>query len=214
MPGSRATSGAKTDAAVTGRSFKRWLARVRQGKAGITGLFWLSAGETTILPMPVEIVLVPMMQYARDHVWRMATSVTLGAVAGAVLGYFIAYFFMEAAGNSFVALAGWQDEQARFAELFDRYGFLAIVLVGMLPPIPFQLAIVSAGATGYPFALFVLATLIARGIRYFFLAAMVRLFGDHVATAYQNNRALALTVLIALFFGAVGLIVFFERGFA
>lgn len=199
---------------MTGRSFKRWLARVRQGRAGITGLFWLSAGETTILPMPVELVLLPLMQYARDHVWRMATSVTLGALAGAVIGYFIAYFFMEAAGNSFVALAGWQDEQARFAEMFDRYGFLAIVLVGMLPPIPFQLAIVSAGATGYPFGLFVAATLIARGTRYFFLALMVHLFGDHVAAAYANNRALAVGVLIALFFGAVGLIVYFERGFA
>lgn len=164
--------------------------------------------------MPVEIVLIPMMQYARDHVWRMATSVTLGALAGAVAGYFIAYFFMETAGNSFIALAGWQDEQARFADLFERYGFLAMVLVGMLPPIPFQLAIVSAGATGYPFALFVLATLIARGMRYFLLATMVHLFGDHVATAYRNNRALALSVLIALFFGAVGLIVFFEGGFA
>ena len=185
---------------------------MRQGRAGIAGLFWLSAGETTVLPMPVEIVLIPMMQYARDHVWRMATSVTLGALAGAAIGYFIAYFFMETAGNSFIALAGWQDEQARFADLFERYGFLAIVLVGMLPPIPFQLAIISAGATGYPFALFVLATLVARGVRYFLLATMVYLFGDHVARAYSNNRALAVTVLMALFAGAVGLIFFIERG--
>ena len=199
-------------AAVTGNRFRRWLARVRQGRAGIAGLFWLSAGETTVLPMPVELVLVPLMQYARDYVWRMATSATLGALFGAVIGYGVAYFFMEAAGESFIAWAGWQAEQARFEALFDRYGFLAIILVGMLPPIPFQLAIVSAGATGYPFALFVLATLIARGVRYFFLATMIHLFGDHVANAYSNNRALAVTVLIALFAGAVGLIVLIERG--
>lgn len=199
---------------MTEHRFRRWLARVRQGRAGMTGLFWLSAGETTVLPVPVEIVLLPLMQYARDQVWRMATSVTLGALFGAVIGYAIAYFFMESAGDGLVALAGWQVEQARFETLFERYGFLAIILVGMLPPIPFQLAIVSAGATGYPFVLFVVATLMARGARYFFLAMMVHLFGDHVAKAYRNNRALAVTVLIALFAGAVGLIVIIERGAA
>lgn len=197
---------------MTGHRFRRWLARVRQGRAGIAGLFWLSAGETTVLPMPVELVLLPLMQYARDQVWRMATSVTLGALFGAVIGYGIVMFFMEAAGDGLIAWAGWQAEQARFEALFDRYGFLAIILVGMLPPIPFQLAIISAGATGYPFALFVLATLVARGVRYFFLATMVCLFGDHVARAYSSNRALAVTVLMALFAGAVGLIFFIERG--
>ena len=191
-------------------SFRRWLARVREGRAGIKGLFWLSAGETTILPMPVEVVLLPLMQYARDHVWRMALAVTLGALAGAIVGYFFAFFFMEAMGDALIARAGWDDEQARFAELFDHYGFFAIVLVGALPPIPFQLAIVSAGAIGYPFWLFVLATLIARGTRYFVLAGIIYLFGDHAAALYGKNKALAVAALIALFAGLVGLVLYFD----
>ena len=194
-----------------GRSFKRWLARVRQGRAGLGGLFLLSAGETTVVPVPVELALIPMMQFARRQVWRMAAVVTLGALAGAVIGYAFAAFFMETLGNALIAGAGWQAEHARFAELFDRYGFLAIVLVGMLPPIPFQLAIVSAGATGYPFGLFVLATLIARGLRYFTLAALVWLFGDWVANVYRNNRTQAIAAAIGLFCCLAGLAWAFER---
>lgn len=191
-------------------SYRRWLARVREGRAGINGLFWLSAGETTVLPMPVEVVLLPLMQYARDHVWRMASAATLGAIAGAIIGYWFAFFFMETMGDALVAGAGWADEQARFTELFDHYGFFAIVLVGALPPIPFQLAIVSAGATEYPFWLFVLATLIARGTRYFALASLIYLFGDHAAEFYSKNKALAVTVLIAVFAGLVGLVLYFD----
>ena len=185
-------------------ALRRWLVRVRQGRAGLGGLFLLSAGETTVLPVPVEVVLIPMMQLARRQVWRMAASVTAGAIAGAIAGYVFALLFMQTLGDPMIAWLGWQDEKAAFDRLFDQYGFVAIVLVGMLPPVPFQLAILSAGATGYPFGLFVLASLIARGVRYFALAALIRVFGDSVAAFYRDNRPLAIglgAVLIAAIWG-------------
>ncbi|WP_306120325.1 MULTISPECIES: VTT domain-containing protein [unclassified Roseitalea] len=181
-------------ATIRRRALKRRLARVRQGRAGLGGLFIFSAAETTVLPVPVEIVLVPMMQLARRQVWRMAASVTMGAVAGAVAGYLFALFFMQAAGDPMVARLGWQAEKAQFAAMFERHGFLAIVLVGMLPPVPFQLAMLSAGATGYPFALFVLATVIGRGARYFAIAALIFLFGDAAAALWRRHRLLAVAL--------------------
>jgi len=62
----------------------------------------------------------------------------------------------------------------------------AILLVGVTP-IPFQAATLGAGGAGYPIPLFVLATLVARGIRYYGLALLVRLLGDRAQTVWERH---------------------------
>ncbi len=156
--------------------------------------------ESIIVPIPLEAVLVPLMQKRRDRLWLLATIALLGCIAGAALGYYVGALFMETAGQWFVEQTGQEQALADAKGLMGRHGFWFVLAVSVMP-IPFQIAMLAAGATGYPFWLFMLATLLSRGVRYFGLAAAVWWLGDR-AEAFVRKHKVATTVILALIVAA------------
>lgn len=158
----------------------------------------LSFLESTILPFAIEIVLIPYMLARRDILWRIATVTTLGSVVGAAFGYGIGYFLYASIGNWLIESLGWQQQVEDTKAWFDSNGFWAVLAIGVTP-VPFQVAMLAAGAMKYPIALFLLATAIARGIRYFGLGLLVKLFGRQALDLWNRHKvpvAAALTVLV------------------
>lgn len=164
-------------------------------------LFGLSFLETIILPIPIEFVLIPFMLTNRHRLWKTAAYVTTGCLAASLFGYGMGYFFFETAGQWMIKTMGWQQGYEKFQILFDQHGFFAIVMVGVVP-IPFQTAMLTAGAAGYPVWKFVLASTLARGIRYFGLAWLVYLFGEQAENLWQNYR-LSVGLGLAIIVGAL-----------
>jgi|TARA_R110000850_G_scaffold122028_1_gene240003 membrane protein YqaA with SNARE-associated domain len=165
-------------------------------------MLWLLAAlsflETIILPVPIELVLIPLMALNRHRIWRIATVTTAGCLAASLLGYGVGLVLYQSVGTWFIDTLGMQHAYLAYQGFFDRYGFVAILTLGILP-IPFQVAMITAGLSGYPIALFVLAALIARGIRYFGLAWLVWKFGPRVETLWRRHAlvtSLAAGVLV------------------
>lgn len=164
-----------------------------------------SFAETIIVPIPMELVLIPYMIRKRSRIWWTATVVLLGCLAAAVLGYAIGALFMQSIGNWALATFGWQQDFEEFRAWFENAGFFAILAVG-IAPIPFQVAMLTAGTTGYPILLFLIAAILARGVRYYGLACLVHLFGDRALSLWKSHAnavgygVLALLILIFLAF--------------
>ena len=110
----------------------------------------------------------------------------------------------ESLGTWFIETMGMESAYESFQGFFDEYGFVAILTLGVLP-IPFQVAMITAGLSGYPIYLFVLAAVIARGARYFGLAWLVRRFGDRVEEMWRRHALLtslvAATIIVAVALG-------------
>lgn len=179
---------------------KRWTARINRSKHALWLLFWASFAETIIVPIPIELILIPFMIANRKRLWRTAAAVTAGCLAASLVGYGIGYLFFESLGRDIIAQFGWSEQMDRFRALFDQYGFWAIVAVGIIP-IPFQIAMLAAGAAAYSLVLFVIAATVARGIRYFGLALLVYLFGDRALDFWKRHKtagSLAALALVAL----------------
>ncbi len=176
----------------------RWLARLNRSEHVMWLLFGLSFLETIILPIPIEFVLIPFMLTNRERLWKTATYVTGGCLAASLLGYGTGYFLFETAGEWIINHMGWQQGFEQFKTLFHQHGFFAIMMVGIVP-IPFQTAMLAAGAAGYPLWKFVIAATLARGIRYFGLAWLVYAFGEKAERLWECHRlsaALALALIV------------------
>ncbi len=177
---------------------RRWFERLNGSRHMLWLLAALSFLETIILPVPIELVLIPLMALNRHRIWRIATVTTAGCLAASLLGYGVGLVLYQSVGTWFIDTLGMQHAYLAYQGFFDRYGFVAILTLGILP-IPFQVAMITAGLSGYPIALFVLAALIARGIRYFGLAWLVWKFGPRVETLWRRHAlvtSLAAGVLV------------------
>lgn len=168
---------------------KRWFNRLTQSNHMLWLLGVISFLETILIPIPIEVVLIPLMALNKHRIWRIATATTAGCLVAALLGYGVGMALYQSAGTWFIETMGMQEAYESFQRFFDQYGFAAILALGVIP-IPFQVAMITAGLSGYPIHLFVLAALIARGFRYYGLAWLVYRFGDRAETLWKRHAVL------------------------
>lgn len=153
--------------------------------------------ETLVVPIPIEVLLVPWMLMQPHRLWRLAGVALAGCLAAALVGYGIGALLFDSLGRAALVAYGQLDAYQRFSDYFAVYGFWAILAVGVLP-IPFQAAMLAAGVAGYPLPLFFGAALLARGVRYFGLAALVWLAGRWALPLWRRHRLWATTAAILL----------------
>src|ERR1700675_817372 len=94
--------------------------------------------ESSFLPVPPDIMLVPMSLARPDRAWRFAALCTLASVAGGVLRYFICGVLYEFVGLWVIRLYGYGDKVEAFREAYAYWGAWIILIKGLLP-IPYKL---------------------------------------------------------------------------
>ncbi|QGX38656.1 YqaA family protein [Permianibacter aggregans] len=161
--------------------------------------------ETTILPIPLESVLIPFLIRNRDRMLRTAAVVTITCLLGASLFYLVGAYLMQWLGQPIIEWFASPDAYKNMREMLRDHGFLFVLATG-ISPIPFQIGMLAAGAGDYSFWLFLLAASIARAIRYFGLVWLVHHYGDEAETLWQRNKLKAglwalLIVLLFYLFG-------------
>lgn len=172
--------------AITTKRTRVWFERINSSKNMLWLLGTLSFLETIILPIPIELVLIPLMAANKQRIWLLATVTTAGCLIASLVGYGVGMLLFQSIGTWFIEFMGMQDSYQAFQTFFEQYGFIAILCIGILP-IPFQVAMITAGLSGYPILLFVLAALMARGVRYFGLAWLVHRFGHRVLVLWKRH---------------------------
>lgn len=166
----------------------------------VSGTFFASFAESTVVPIPLETVLIPAMQANRQRLWSLAGSALAGCILGAVVGYGIGYWFFGILGQHLISLVGDPGQYRDAVVQIRRNGFWFVLSVGVIP-IPFQIAMLAAGATHYSLAGYLAATLISRGIRYYGLGLLVWKYGNKTWELFQRHKksgvAIITTIVIA-----------------
>lgn len=156
--------------------------------------------ESTIVPIPLEAVLVPLMQARREKLWLIALMATLGCVVGAIFGYALGYYLFDLVGDWVINTFSNPEQFEQVKQQMQAQGFWFVMTLGIVP-IPFQIAMLAAGATKYSIVLFLLATVIARSIRYFGLAVVVYYAGNQAERIIQRHKTkavLGISILVLL----------------
>jgi membrane protein YqaA with SNARE-associated domain len=164
---------------------------------------WLalvSFAESSFFPVPPDALLVPMALARPERAWRLAAICTVASVLGGMLGYLIGYAFYDAVALPLIRFYHLEARADAFVAGFREYG-LAIILIKGLTPIPYKIVTITSGLAHFDFGLFVAASVVTRGARFFLLAALLRRFGEPVR-AFIERRLTLVTSLTAA--GIVG----------
>ncbi len=162
-------------------------------------LFVISILESLILPVPLEAILIPWMLARPKTGLKLAAVTVAGNLVGASIGYLLSVWAVDDIRPwLFSTISGAQQGYADFQQRFEQHGFLAIAIVGF-SPIPFQFAMIGAGATGYSFVLYLLACFVGRGLRYFGLALLIWWGGEKALNVWHRHaRIIVALALVAL----------------
>lgn len=174
-------------------------------------IWWLAAIsfiESSVFPIPPDVMLIPLILAAPSRWFRIALICTLASVAGGYLGYAIGYFFMDTVGQAILAAFHLGEKFAAFKPLVDQYGVWVIIVKGATP-IPYKLITIAAGAFHFDLAEFSFASFVARGMRFFLVAALLWKFGPPIRDFVERRLTLVMTlgvVLLVAGFAAVKLL--------
>ncbi|QOR38071.1 DedA family protein [Billgrantia diversa] len=178
-------------------SARDWFERLNRSPHALWLLFGASMLETLLVPIPIEVILIPWMLCHPERKWIIAGVALAGNLLAASLGYLLGVFAMEQWGNQLIGIFGSQEVFEGYRSRLQEEGFMAIVTIGIVP-VPFQIAMLAAGASGYPYPLFLLAAMLGRGVRYFGLALLVALAGDAALKLWERHARKVGLVLLAL----------------
>jgi membrane protein YqaA with SNARE-associated domain len=156
-----------------------WTMRLAEGPRALFALMAISFAESSFFPIPPDTLLIPMVLAKRERAFRLAAFCTLASVAGGILGYGIGFLLYDSVGKWIIDLYGYGQGIEAFREMYAKWGAWIILLKG-LTPIPYKIVTIASGFAGYNFALFVVLSVITRGIRFFVVAALLYIYGESI----------------------------------
>jgi membrane protein YqaA with SNARE-associated domain len=149
----------------------------------------VSFAESSFFPVPPDLMLIPMALARPDRAWFFATLCTVTSVAGGLFGYFIGSELYATFGQWLIRLYGYGDKMEAFRDAYAQYGTWIILLKG-LTPIPYKVVTITAGFAGFNIGLFIVMSLISRGIRFYFLAFLLNRYGDRARGIIEKRLGL------------------------
>lgn len=189
------------------RKLYDWVLHWADTPYGAPALFILAFAESSFFPIPPDALLIALVLGSTTKAFRFATICTIASVTGALLGYTIGHFLWWTPAGEFTGIAefffanipGFTYETFyRIEEMFNAYDFWIIFTVGFTP-LPYKVITISSGAFNINILMFIVASLISRGARFFLVAFLIWKFGPQIKSfidKYFNWLAIAFTVLL------------------
>ncbi len=164
------------------------------------GLALVAFVESSVFPIPPDVLIIPMVMAARSRAWLIAGVATLASVAGGALGYAIGYGFYETLGRPVLEFYGQSGRFAEFQQVYNELGWWLVIGAG-LTPFPYKVITIASGVTGLDFFVFMAASVIGRAGRFFLVAALLWYLGPPVRVFIEKNLGLVTTIFFVCLFG-------------
>ena len=179
------------------KSLYDWTMGLAAHKHAIWALAFIAFIEASVFPIPPDVLMIPLILAQPKRAWWIATVSLVASVAGGLLGYAIGAFFYDSIGAPILETLGKGDAVAEFNDRFNDYSFWAVLIAG-ITPFPFKVITILSGYTGLSLPVFFVASIIARGFRFFVVAALLWQFGAPIRGFIEQRLGLLFTLFMAL----------------
>lgn len=177
-----------------------WTLSLAASPFALWALAVISFVESSVFPIPPDVLLIPMVIARPSRAWLIAGVCTLASVAGGAFGYFIGWGLFEEVGRPVLEFYGKAERFEEFSTTYNAWGAWAVLIAGVTP-FPYKVITILSGATGLNFWVFMVASVIARGLRFFLIAALLWKFGPPVKDFIERRLGLVFTLGVVALIG-------------
>ena len=167
---------------------------------GGIALFLLAVAESSVFPIPPDVLLIALCLGNRSRWLWFASICTVGSVLGAVIGYGIGMGLWSVVDQWFFTyVPGFTPESFESVRaLYERWNFW-VVFVAAFTPIPYKVITITGGVCAINFALFLIASMVGRSARFVLVSALIYYIGEPIHDFIErrfNLVTIAFTVLL------------------
>jgi membrane protein YqaA with SNARE-associated domain len=184
-----------------------WLQRLfawTMAQAASPYALWILAAiaflESSLFPIPPDVLLIPMVIAAPRRAWLIAGVCTVSSVVGGLVGYGIGALLFDAVGQPVLDFYGYADKFAQFRGSYNDWGAWIVFGAG-LTPFPYKVITIASGVTGLNLATFMIASVLARGLRFFLVTALLWYFGAPIKRFIERNLGWLTVLFFVLLLG-------------
>lgn len=187
------------------RALYDWTLRLASHRHAIRWMAVISFCESSFFPIPPDVMVVPMVLARRQQAYLIATVCTIASVLGGILGYAIGMFLYDSVGQWLIRVYGMAEGIEGFRETYREWGAWIILIKGFTP-IPFKLVTIASGIAAFSFPLFVAASVVTRGARFFLIAWLLTRYGAPMQEFIERRLTLVGWTFLVLLIGGFALV--------
>ena len=169
-------------------------------KNALTWLFIISFIESSFFPIPPDIMIIPMVLATPKEAYKIAGVATVASVLGGYFGYFIRIYGFELIARPLLEFYGYMKQFGEFENYYHEYGAWIVFGAG-ITPFPCKIITIASGVVRLDLVVFTIASVIARGMRFYFIAWLLKRFGDPMKVFIEKNLNLLSILFLLLLIG-------------
>ena len=166
--------------------------------------------ESSFFPIPPDVMVVPMVISKKTDFKKIFFITTIFSVLGGMFGYVIGAFFFEF-GAHIMNFYGYEGKLYNLKESLIKndgfYAWLGILFLAGFTPLPYKVFTIASGLIGFNFLIFVLISLMSRGLRFFLVSYLSYKFG-YLFNEFMDKHGSKWFTIIGILVVIVGLVVY------
>lgn len=189
-----------------------WVLSWSDSRWGWVALLFIALFEASWFPLPPDILLIALCLGAVKKSFRFASICLAGSIIGAMIGYGIGHFLWTTPAGEPTAIATFFFNHIfsvegfnNVAALFDKYNFWIVFTAGFTP-LPYKLFTIAGGLFDINFVMFIIASIVSRGLRFFLIAWLIWRFGTPIKAFIDKYFNLLATLFTVLLIGCFALV--------
>lgn len=163
-----------------------WVMSMVSGPKAMVALCAVSFAESSFFPIPPDLLLIPMILKDRPKAFKIAFYCTLFSVLGGIFGYVIGHFLYDVVGGPILDFYHYRENFEKFCTGYNTYGAWIVFGAG-LTPFPYKIITIASGVTGLNFGVFMMASLLARGLRFYLISLLLWKWGQPMKDFIERN---------------------------
>jgi len=173
------------------RKLYDWTLRWAGSRYAEPAMATVSFVESSVFPIPADVLFIPMCLSRPDRVWRYALIATVTSVLGGIFGWLIGHYAFDLLARPALEFYG---KLAAFEALKAQTGDTAILVMlitsGLSHLPPMKVVTILSGVVSFDLKWFILSAIVARGGRFYLLAWALQRYGAAMTGFIERRLAL------------------------